>query len=392
VNLGGSGRQHLEKAAALLERKKPREARLVQMEIEDFRKSFTSRVLRRINRMIGEGRLKSLMPVISAYRRSACRSVLDGATFREAIRPLGAGDYGTYLENRFSHPSLLAAMPVIALFPALGAERILDLGCGAGHHAYVIASFAPEAQLTCVDKSFINLCLARRFMVPDARLICHNLDHPLPFDEPFDVVFSSDVLHYVDRQKETAAEAIRAVKPEGYLFLCHLHNALVFNFVPGRPLDPAQWSSLFEVIPHRIFPEDGILKDFVLRNRFDLGEHSSEDALRASNGLILAGSRKHDVSALSIDDPFERLLERNVQWIPNPIYRRVASGGERDTYEFSWFSEGYRTECPQLEEIMAGRIELPAGFEPMKPVQIPRDELLGLAKQLAVVNVPDHYA
>jgi SAM-dependent methyltransferase len=362
------------------------------MEIEDFKKSFFARAFRRLNVSFGKGRLTSLMPLMRFYRRMICRSVLEGTTFRDAIRPLRAGDYGIYLENRFSHPSLLASIPVIALFPSLGARTILDLGSGAGHHAYLIASFMPDAELTCTDKSYINLYLLRRFMAPEAKLICHNLDFPLPFDDPFDIVFSSDVLHYIVNQKETAAECMRLTKPEGHLFLCHLHNAMVYNFVPGHPLTPSQWRGLFEEIPHQVYPEDGILKDFVSRNRFDLGALPDESALEISNGLIIAASRTQDVRKLSVDDPFARMVDRDVRWVPNPIYKRVRGDGEKDLYEFTWFTENYKKECPQLAEIMPEKVELPAGLEALKPVRASREDLLEMARKLAVVNMPDSYA
>ena len=108
--------------------------------------------------------------------------------------------------------------------------------------------------------------------------------------------------------------------------------------------------------------------------------------------LILVGSGKQDFRTLSIDDPFSRFLEMEGNWVLNPIYRRRSGDEDKDVYEFTWFSENYKVECPQLEEIMAPRIELPKGLEALKPIEASREELLEMAKKLAVLNIPDNYA
>lgn len=390
LNLGGSGRAHLREAVRLLLAGKAKSARLVQMEIETFeviRHHLPLSLFKKLNNID----IPWITRLLSTYRRIRCKSVLQSSTFQIAIRTLATSEFSIYLENRFTHPSLLASLPVIMLFPFLRIKHILDLGCGAGHHAFLFTWLLPEANLTCVDRYYINLYLTRKFMAPKARLICLNLDFSLPFVDPFDVVFSSDVFHYLRNKEHAASECLRILNPMGFLVLCHLHNALAFNVVPGQPLTPSEWKRLFARIPHYLYPEDGLLSDFMVRKQIDLGKLLTDRALQASNALSLVGSFERNIPRLSLGDTSSIMLEKKANWVLNPIYKRSLKKNGTEEYKLFWFSEKFRTECHKLEEFLPSTIELQAGVWNNKKIEASRSELIELAKRFIILNYPQNY-
>ena len=84
--------------------------------------------------------------------------------------------------------------------------RVLDLGCGDGRLAAIVLAAYPDSSVLCVDMSPTMLAAAtKRFGDnPRVTLVAHNLDEPLPFDEPFDAVVSSLAIHHVTDERKHA--------------------------------------------------------------------------------------------------------------------------------------------------------------------------------------------
>lgn len=102
--------------------------------------------------------------------------------------------------------------------------RVLDLGCGDGRLAAIVLTAYPDSSVVCVDMSPTMLAAAAKRFGDDARvaLVCHNLDEPLPFDEPFDAIVSSLAIHHVtDARKQQLYGEISRLLTTGGVF-CNL--------------------------------------------------------------------------------------------------------------------------------------------------------------------------
>jgi trans-aconitate methyltransferase len=103
------------------------------------------------------------------------------------------------------------AAGLLELLEAKAGERILDVGCGAGHLTAKIATNG--AQVTGVDQSAEMIHQARaaypalHFEVMDAR--------KLTFPVKFDAVFSNATLHWVKEPEQAVASIAHVLRPGG---------------------------------------------------------------------------------------------------------------------------------------------------------------------------------
>jgi SAM-dependent methyltransferase len=418
LNLGGADKICLREAVRHLSAGRIKSAILVQIEVERLRISNTAKFLRNLSKLnilgikgikhLGEpwpllpkatpprtdGVLKNLINrFISHYRTISSRPFIERPTFCSAMDSLQAGEFGIYLENRFAHPSLLSTLPLIMLLPHLHAKRILDLGCGAGHLAFLMNCYVPAAELTCVDKFYTLLYLARKFLAPSARLICLDLQFPLPVLGHFDVVFSSDMFHYLKQKEYTTSECLRVLAPSGYLIICHLHNSLASNITPGHPLSPSQWSHLFANIPHRLYSEESILTDFVQNGKIDLNMVPGERQLEASPAITLVGSFTKDISSIFLKNLFSIMKSKTekTNWVLNPLYKYSFTKNRISQYDLVWPSKKLRIECNQLEELMPSTVFVPVDICEYHKTDTFEAEFYRLIKQFTILPYPTNY-
>jgi ubiquinone/menaquinone biosynthesis C-methylase UbiE len=111
----------------------------------------------------------------------------------------------------------LAARVVALLAPFTGGERALDVGCGTGALAYVLADHV--AEVVGVDASEAYVEAAREhappgctFLVGDATAL------PFPYGD-FDLVGCLRVLHHVRRPELVVSELARVARPGGRILL-----------------------------------------------------------------------------------------------------------------------------------------------------------------------------
>jgi malonyl-CoA O-methyltransferase len=160
----------------------------------------------------------------------------------------------------------------------LGGARVLELGCGTGKNSEWLATQARE--LVALDFSPGMLDVARR-RVPSAhvRFVEQDITCAWPVEAAsVDVVVGNLVLEHVRDLGPIYAEAARALRPGGELFLCELH--------PYRQLRGGQAhfedAETNETVPVTAFQHTvseyvngGLAAGFALRA---LGEHLEESA------------------------------------------------------------------------------------------------------------------
>jgi SAM-dependent methyltransferase len=256
------------------------------------------------------------------------------------------GSRDHYFIIRWACPSYLCAL---ALLPRLVGGRLLDLACGVGHLAGLIAAFRPTTELYLADGDLLHLLVAKSYFAPRASLACIDFDEPLPLpDGMFDTVVISDALHYCENPEGLIAEALRVLNDNGELFVIHLHDpcCLTGEQVPG---DPASRGKYLEWIRNadaeaRIL---GATEAMLIANAADIDEAFTQDLQNESAGpyilrVIKNGGRGRDRRHL-------RLAASGCHL--NAIYRDAAA----DCVEIEWPSEAFRLEF--------GHTPLPARIE-----------------------------
>ncbi|THD44913.1 MAG: trans-aconitate 2-methyltransferase [Bradyrhizobium sp.] len=117
------------------------------------------------------------------------------------VGPRGAASgWNPALYLKFEQERTRAARDLLAGVPALAARRVVDLGCGPGNSAALLAERFPEAELTGVDFSEPMLAEARR-RAPSARFVNQDIANWSP-DAPADLVFANAALHFLPAHHE----------------------------------------------------------------------------------------------------------------------------------------------------------------------------------------------
>ena len=155
------------------------------------------------------------------------------ATFRSATDMYGrfVGRYATGL--------------AAALIEAVGVaseSRVLDVGCGPGGLATVLAEIVGQENVSAVDpsKPFVSVCRAR-LPTADVRVAAAE---DLPFaDDSFDAAFAQLVVNFMTDPVRGVGEMRRVVRPGGSVTAC------TWDYRDGMTLLRAFWDAAHEVAP-----------------------------------------------------------------------------------------------------------------------------------------------
>ena len=122
----------------------------------------------------------------------------------------------------------------------LGAERVLDAGCGPGTITRTIAQALPQGCVTGVDREPRYIDYARskaasehidniEFAIGDA--------FNLPFESgQFDVLWSKHVLHWLNERGAALREFKRVVRPGGRMICCNFDGKWAHSYPPDASL------------------------------------------------------------------------------------------------------------------------------------------------------------
>lgn len=267
-----------------------------------------------------------------------------------------------YLVHRYANPSFLAAIgPMLVLAgaataPAASPVRVLDLGCGAGHASFVMNLLRPDLSIVSADQDFVNVYLARRYLVPGGLHLCLDAQVPSPFpDAHFDAVYCQDAFHYFKSKKAAVDELKRVTRPGALWVFPHLHNRLCDNVVPGVPLSPEGYLECFALPGARLFAESELLRGISAERLVDLGALVPAGQLHdAPNLTLVSGEHALWRAHRGFPEAFCRRLER---LRVNPIY---VARAERDgmLLERRWPNPVFARECAEAEAVLPASCRL----------------------------------
>ena len=124
-------------------------------------------------------------------------------------------DWNPALYLKFEQERTRAARDLLAQAPLAEARRVVDLGCGPGNSAELLARRFPAAALTGIDTSAAMLEEAR-LRVPGARFARQDIADWAPA-EPVDLVFANAALQFLPAHHELLPRLFAHLAPGGCL-------------------------------------------------------------------------------------------------------------------------------------------------------------------------------
>src|SRR5216684_4373524 len=180
--------------------------------------------------------------------------------------------------------------------------RVLDVGCGSGWATRLLAGYATNGQVTCIDISDEMIRVARESSsaVPNVDFEVASADE-LPFtDNEFTHAFSMEALYYYTDIPKALAEIHRVLRPRGlfvavvdlYLESEATHQWIDGLKVPVQLLSIEDYRGLFldagfvSIRDQRVFdptpiPDDYVIGSFKSRKDFE--------AYRRAGSLMVSG-------------------------------------------------------------------------------------------------------
>ena len=129
--------------------------------------------------------------------------------------PGSVGDWDPGLYSKFESERTLAARDLLRRVPLRSAHVVVDLGCGPGNSAELLARRFVGADITGLDTSEAMLAAAR-VRVPAARFVKQDIANWAP-DEPPDLVFANAALQFLPDHPTLFPRLIACLAPGGVL-------------------------------------------------------------------------------------------------------------------------------------------------------------------------------
>jgi trans-aconitate 2-methyltransferase len=124
-------------------------------------------------------------------------------------------DWNSRLYLKFERERGQAARDLLARIPPMAPRKIVDLGCGPGNSAALLALHFRGADILGVDNSE-NMLQAAHERLPEAHFINEDLNFWEP-DEPVDLIFANAALHFAPDHEKLLTKYMSFLTPGGVL-------------------------------------------------------------------------------------------------------------------------------------------------------------------------------
>lgn len=311
-------------------------------------------------------------------------------TFADAVRQVLPDGEGDYCALRFGDPTFVAADAVVRAIARRVPEAtgpLLDVCGGCGHLTWTLTQVAAERgwpDPVLIDASFWRLLFAHRFLVPDADLVCADVNQPLPLaSAAVTLAVCNDAAHYVWSKRTLSTDMLRVAGPKGWVAWTHVHAAPDANRTAGHTLTPAHYGSLFGRRTVLAAADHAIVQAVMAGYALPWEAPEAPGVAGAGALSLVAVPRGGDLML----PPHQPALERGPV-VRNPCYAERRDG-DRVIWEIALPSPEYEAEFGALREYLPARLEWPAA-EVADLASLARTRLDLLLRRV-LLQVPDHY-
>lgn len=260
----------------------------------------------------------------------------EACSFREAMRRLAFGRVADYFAHRWTDPTYLSGLALLGEARTGDADRpMLELASGVGHFLRAAALAGVEA--AGADLVFAKLWLARRFVCPQARLVCFDASAPWPLGEnTYAEVFCHDAFYFLPDKAGIAARMRRVAGEQGSVAIGHAHSASADNHSAGEPLTIDAYAALFPGA--RLFDDRELTRAFAEGRPPEAAEAAALASVPALS-LVWRGDGRTDRDARRQFG----IAAQGTRLRLNPLYRREGSDAR-----IVWPSPRYEQEYAAL--------------------------------------------
>ncbi len=225
-------------------------------------------------------------------------------TLREAMSCLQYGAVADYFAYRWSDPTFLSGLNLLENHLPPSARKVFELACGIGHYLREMNLRGIEA--TGADVVFSKLWLARKFVAPNAKLVCLDANYNLPFAEKtFDAAFCHDAFYFLPKKIHVAAELERVVSKA--ILIGHAHNADAENFSSGAAVSVDEYAALFKAAT---IYDDAELTNSLIENRPPNAQTIAQ--LKKTEAVSMATTKRNSTDSVKFSlPPANRRLRLN---------------------------------------------------------------------------------
>lgn len=317
----------------------------------------------------------------------------DTTTAADILQRYYGGTYSNEMLNyflfRFGQPRHLAALELLTLFQHESGP-IVDIACGIGHLTHYLTSACASPLVVGLDRNFVQLLVAKRFVAPGAEFVCCEADKPLPFrTNAFAGGVCSDAFHYFQRTIGCVREMERVIESRGAKVVTRVANALVEPH-EGYELTPDGYRSLFTDGQSAIVDERTLMSRYLSKLGPNLARTPPSQELREAKWLsIVVSSSQELFREYGVMDHWPHATGR---LRINPLYQEQAPDelGNRDmTFQFP--SKWYEIEdCAYREYAPASITICSKDMEHIEQGQY-SEALDELIRQCVLVGMPERY-
>ncbi len=299
-------------------------------------------------------------------------------TLRDAMQHLKYGAVADYFAYRWSDPTFLSGLCLLENHLPPSCEKVFELCCGIGH--YLREFDLRGIQATGADVVFSKLWLARKFVAPNAKLVCCDANFDFPFaDKSFDAAFCHDAFYFLPEKRRVASELKRATN--GAILIGHAHNSEAENFSSGAAVSVAEYAAMFE---NPVLYDDAELTRALIENRKPNARNVEE--LKMTEAVALATNERNETSSVNFNLPLPKQSLRI-----NPLL----DAGNFEVFSAPKYpSERYEKEYAPLLDYLILKDEnvSPSVHKTMRNADWSRDEkLIDLARRRIFLDLPENW-
>jgi len=199
-----------------------------------------------------------------------------------------------YFTYRFGQPRFLAAL---SLFTTLPEEKnpILDIACGTGHFIHYLTHRNSQQLVIGMERNFIKLYLAKRFIAPKGNFFCAEADQPLPFEKnSFSGIYCSDAFQYFTYKEGAVREMKRISAPNGVIIVARISGRQLPGYKGNAIISPKQLKNYFKGMHNIILKENDLMERYIQKLGPNMSTEPFLSELNDTNWIsIVASHRKN---------------------------------------------------------------------------------------------------